>query len=67
MARCSWSSPSRAGVQIRTDVSEYTVRTTRGGALVGLKWQATEATEAVIEHLDMSEVAAVHTEWPRHP
>jgi hypothetical protein len=55
----------KSGVQIRTEVSEYTVRRTRADQLVGLKWQATESTEASIEHLDMAEVAAVHTEWPK--
>jgi hypothetical protein len=55
----------KSGVQIKTDVEAFTVRRTRGGELVGLKWDATENTQTSIEYLDTDEVAAVHAEWPK--
>lgn len=54
----------KSGVQIRMDVSEYTVKRNYFGALTGIEWQCTEDTGAMIQHLELDEVAAVHTEWP---
>ncbi|MUN41423.1 hypothetical protein [Actinomadura litoris] len=53
----------KSGAQIRADVDEYRIQHNRLGGLVGIKWQATARANAAIEYLDVSEVAAVHTEW----
>jgi hypothetical protein len=55
----------KSGVQIRVDVDQYTVQEYRTGELAGLKWEATENTTAAPKWLDVTEVAAVHTEWPK--
>lgn len=55
----------KSGTQVRMDVDEYTIQRNHFGALVGIKWQATDRPAATIEHLDIDEVAAVHTEWPK--
>src|ERR1044072_1378583 len=53
----------KSGAQIRADVDEYRIQHNRLGGLVGIKWQAVARPTAAIEYLDVSEVAAVHTEW----
>jgi hypothetical protein len=54
----------KSGQQIRMKVSEYTVAHNGLGELARLNWTCAEDTAAMIRHLDLGEVAAVHTEWP---
>ena len=52
------------GVQIKADVEDYTIgRSPMFGDLSELKWTSTERPAARVQWLDLSEVAAIHSEF----
>jgi hypothetical protein len=53
----------KSGTQISTQVEEYTLGRNPLGGLTKLEWTATESADSRLKYLDLSEVAAVHTEW----
>lgn len=55
----------KSGVQIRMDVSEYTVQLNGLNAIAGLKWAGTDSSDTSLRYVDLDEIAAIHTEWPK--
>ena len=57
----------KRGAQIRTLVHEYTVRENGLNHLVGITWSTHEDSPTRLMKFDISEVAAVHTEYFTDP
>ena len=54
----------KSGVQIKSDVEEYTTQKSPiFGELRGLKWTTTEQPGAVISWVNPTEIAAIHAEF----
>lgn len=57
----------RSGAQIRMRVRSFKMQSSPLGGLAGLEWKAAAGSPVTIEHLDLSEVVAIHTEQQGAP